>query len=199
LATILAVSSSPRRNGNSELLLQSFTRGLEEEGWEINTVWLNRLKIRPCQACDRCATTGECVIKDDMQSLYPQVASANAMVVATPIYFGSMSAQLKMFIDRFQCWWHAKYKLKNPKVKHSEKRPAFFISVGALKNKGYHANALEIAKVFFLIINYHYYSCLCYEGIDPKGAIKSHPDALEKAYEEGRRFAREKLFNGTRE
>ena len=196
MATILAVSSSPRRNGNSELLVQSFTRGLKEEGWEINTIRINKLKFLPCQACDRCAATGECVIKDDMQSIYPQVASANAMLLATPIYFGSMSAQLKMFIDRFQCWWHAKYNLNNPKVKLNEKRPGFFLSVGALKNKEYYVNALEVVKVFFHVINYHYYDCLCYEGIDEKGEIKSHPDALEKAYAAGRRFAAESFSNG---
>ena len=106
--------------------MQSFTRGLKEEGWEINTIRINKLKFLPCQACDRCAATGECVIKDDMQSIYPQVASANAMLLATPIYFGSMSAQLKMFIDRFQCWWHAKYNLNNPKVKLNEKDRASF-------------------------------------------------------------------------
>ncbi|NLN07899.1 MAG: flavodoxin family protein [Firmicutes bacterium] len=199
MPTILAVSSSPRRNGNSELLLQSFTRGLAEEGCESNTIRLNSLKIRPCQACDRCAATGECIVKDDMQGLYPQVASASALVIATPIYFGSVSAQLKLFIDRFQCWWNAKYVLNSPKVSQNEKRPGFFISVGGLKNEKHHANALDVVKVFFHIINFHYDNCLCFQDIDQKGAIKSHPDALEKAYEAGRRFARENLFNGTRE
>lgn len=191
MGTILAISSSPRRNGNSELLLQSFTSGLENEGWEINTIRIHGLKIHPCQACDRCATTGECVIEDDMQSIFPQVASANAMVMATPIFFGSVSAQLKTFIDRFQCWWHAKYTLKNHKVKLSEKRPGFFISVGAVKNKRYHANALEVAKNFFHNVNYHYYDCLSFMGIDKKGEIKDHPEALKNAYEAGQRFARE--------
>lgn len=189
MSAILSISSSPRRNGNSELLLQSFNRGAEKEGWDIGNVRVNDLKFRPCQACDRCATTGECILQDDMQAIYPQVASAGAMVIATPVFFGTLSAQLKMFIDRFQCWWHAKYNLNNPRVKLEEGKPGFFICVGALKKKTYCESALAVARVYFHNVNYHYIDSLCYRGIDEKGAIKEQPHALQNAYEVGRRFA----------
>jgi multimeric flavodoxin WrbA len=191
LGTILAVSSSPRLNGNSELLLQSFNRGVEEEGWSTVTVRVNDLRFRPCQACDRCAPTGECIVQDDMQSVYPLVASAGGMVIASPVYFGTLSAQLKMFIDRFQCWWHAKYNLDNPKVKPEEGRPGFFICVGALKNKSYCENALEVVKVYFHNVNYRYFDSFYFRGVDEKGAIREYPDALQSVYEAGRCFARE--------
>lgn len=191
MKTILAVSSSPRRNGNSELLLQSFSRGAEKEGWGTITIRINDLRIRPCQACDRCATTGECVLQDDMQDVYPQVVSAGAMVLATPVYFGTLSAQLKMFIDRFQCWWQAKYTLKRPPVKLETKKPGFFICAGALKNKTYCEHALSAVQVYFHIVNFHYSGCLCCRGVDEKGAISQQPGVLENAFETGRRFARE--------
>ncbi len=188
MGTVLAVSSSPRRNGNSELLLQSFNKGVQEEGWSVNTVRISDLEFGPCKACDGCAATGECILQDDMQSIYPMVASAGAMVIATPIYFGSMSAQLKMFIDRFQCWWHAKYRLKSPFVKPEEGKPGFFLAVGALKNKEYSNNALAVAKVYFHTVNYRYDNFLCYYGLDEKGAIRGHSDALQNACEAGRGF-----------
>ncbi len=191
MKTLLSISSSPRRQGNSELLLENFTKGVEQEGWNISNVRVNSLKIRPCQACDRCAPNGQCIQQDDMQTIYPQVASATAIVLATPVYFGSMSAQLKMFIDRFQCWWHAKYNLNTPQVKTEEKRPGFFICVGALKNESYCESALAIAKVFFHNINYRYHDCIFFRGVDEKGAIKDYPDVLEKAFEAGRRFAQQ--------
>ncbi len=189
MSTVLAISSSPRRNGNSELVLRSLVQGVEDSGSDAHVVRLNELKFRPCQGCERCAATGDCIQKDDMENLYPQVVSASGLVLATPVYFGSMSAQLKMFIDRFQCWWHAKYRLQAPKVDGEERRPGFFICVGGQRKKDYCENALEIARFFFQSINFHYTDCLCYRGIDEKGAIKEHSTALQEAWEAGAEFA----------
>ncbi len=186
---LLAISSSPRRRGNSELLLEAFNRGLQKEGWNVTTIRLCDLKFSPCRACEQCATTGNCVVPDDLQKIYPLVVSAGAIVLATPVYFGTLSAQLKMFIDRFQCWWHAKYTLNEPRVKLEENRPGFLICAGALKNKAYFENALAVTKVFFHCINYHYAGSLFYPGLDKKGAVQEHPEMLQNAYEEGRRFA----------
>ncbi len=189
MGTILAISSSPRRMGNSELLLQSFGLGIEEEGDKMVQVRVNDLKINYCQACDGCAPTGKCILQDDMQEIYPQVASAKGMVLATPIYFGGMSSQLKKFIDRFQCWWQAKYNLNKPQVALEEERPGYFLCVGALEKKAYCENALSIAKVYFHNVNYKYSDCLCYRGVDEKGVIKDHSHALQDAFEAGRYFA----------
>ena len=117
---LLAVSSSPRRGGNSETLLKAFLEGASKKGWQGETVRLNELSLKPCQDCDGCAKDGRCVIKDDMQLLYPKVLAARGLVLATPIYFGSVSAQLKIFIDRFQCWWQAKYPLQSPLSREGE-------------------------------------------------------------------------------
>ena len=191
MTRLLSISSSPRRNGNSEILLKSFIKGVEEAGCESNMIRVNNLKVRPCQACDGCALTGECVQKDDMQKIYPMVKEARAMVVATPIYFGSLSAQLKMFVDRHQCWWHAKYNIKKPFVPLDEGRKGFFISVGALKNKRFSESALSIVKVYYHNINFVYSDGLCYRGFDHKADIEKEPDALESAYQMGLKLASE--------
>ncbi len=193
MSYLLAISSSPRRNGNSELLLNSFGEGAKEAGRRVETVRLNDLRFRPCQACDRCSSTGKCVIKDDMQNLYPMVETAGGIVLATPIHFGSISAQLKMFIDRFQCWWHAKYTLKSPFVRLEENRPGFLICCGALKNKEYCANALQIGKVFFHNINYSYAGFLCKQGFDLKGSIAENPANLKEAWQAGFDFGSKKM------
>jgi len=186
---LLAISASPRRNGNSELLLNSFSEGAQKAGCEVKTIRLNALNFRPCQACDRCALTGKCVVKDDMQNLYPLVQSAGGIVLATPIYFGSMAAQLKAFIDRFQCWWHAKYRLEKPFVRMEENRPAFLICTGALQNEAYCDSAVAISKVFFHNINFKYTGTLCKRGYDEKGSTTDDPANLESAYRAGFEFA----------
>ncbi len=184
--TLLAISSSPRREGNSETLLFSFLNGAARNN-SAEVIRLNDLKIRPCQACDKC-TDGHCILNDDMQLLYSKVASCSALVVATPIYFGSLSAQLKIFIDRFQSWWHAKYNLKKPFIPLEAGKPAFFLCVGALKKEQYCLNAEQIVKVFLHNLNMKYKGSLCYRGYDEKDSIKNEPSAAEEAYQAGVNF-----------
>ncbi len=186
----LALTASPRREGNSELLLRSFAEGMESEGWEIETLRLNDLNIRPCQACDHCAPTGKCVVQDDMQKLYPKIRDCSALLLATPIFFGSLSAQLKIFIDRFQCWWHAKYNLDKPFIKPEEGRPAYFLSVGALKKKDYSESARQIVGVYCHIVNLQLQGSLCFRGYDERGSITRDPEPLAKARQEGKDFAK---------
>ncbi|RJR20809.1 MAG: flavodoxin family protein [Desulfobacteraceae bacterium] len=185
---LVGISASPRRGGNSEQLLEAFLNGAAREGWQTEMIPLNSLNFRSCQACDRCATTGKCVINDDMQLLYKKVASCQGLVMATPIYFGTLSAQLKMFMDRFQCWWHAKYSLKKPFISPEEERPAFFICVGALKTVEYCQSAEKAAKVFFHVINLKHRGSLFFRGFDHKGSITEDPANLEKAFQEGVNF-----------
>lgn len=193
MSFLLAVSSSPRRNGNSELLLNSFSEGAQKAGREVKTIRLNELNFRPCQACDRCAPTGKCIVKDEMQNLYPLVESAGGIVLAAPIFFGSMAAQLKTFIDRFQCWWHAKYNLETPFVRMEENRPGFFICVGALQREAYCENAVDITKVFFHNINFKYVGTLCKRGYDEKGSIAEDPADLEEAFQAGYDFVKSQM------
>lgn len=188
MKTLLALASSPRRNGNSETLLKEFCRGAEEKGWTVEMVHINKLDFRPCQACDACAKDGRCILKDDMQEIYPKVINSDALVIASPVTFGSLNAQLKMLIDRFQCWYHAKYTLDTPFVPDEAKRQGFFICVGALKRKRYCENAVEIIKVFFHNINHHFAGSLAFRGYDEKGAILEDTGALKEAYEAGQEF-----------
>ena len=188
--TILGFSSSPRRGGNSEKILTSFLQGASQEGFAVEFIRLNDLKIRPCQACDLCAATGICIIQDDMQLLHTKMASCRGVVIATPVFFGTFSAQLKMFIDRFQCWWHAKYHLGKPFIKEEEQRPAFFICVGAIKKKEYCENAAFAVDVFFNVINLKGQGQLFYRGYDEKGVIAKNPENLKKGMLEGEKFTR---------
>lgn len=97
---VLIVSSSPRVNGNSDLLCQAFEKGAKEAGHSVETLHLNKLHIGFCQGCYACHHTGKCFQKDDMTELAFKVKDADVLVFASPVYFYSMSGQLKTFIDR---------------------------------------------------------------------------------------------------
>lgn len=185
---LLALAPSPRRGGNSDLLLQEFCRAAAESGWQVETLRINDLQIKPCQACDACAKDGRCIVKDDMQDVYPRLVESDALVVASPITFGSMNAQLKTFIDRFQCWWHAKYNLKAPLIPDDARHPGYFICVGAIKREQYCNNALEIVKVFFHNINHKLIGSIAFRGYDARGEIAEDKEAMQRVYQAGRDF-----------
>lgn len=98
---ILAIVSSPRKGGNSELLVDRFVEGAKESGHLVEKICLRDKKIAPCIACEAClGNGGTCVQKDDMAEILPMIINAEVIVLSTPVYYYSICAQLKMMIDR---------------------------------------------------------------------------------------------------
>jgi len=110
---VLIILGSPRKNGNSSTLAARISRGAKSAGAEVETLFLQDLKISPCRACDTCQKHDSkgCAIKDDMQKIYPKLIRAYAWVIASPVYWFTMSAQTKIFMDR--CYALSAY-TKNP-------------------------------------------------------------------------------------
>jgi multimeric flavodoxin WrbA len=100
---ILILQGSPKKNGNTATLAKKFREGLVGGGrkMDITEFWLNDLAIKPCQGCFLCAGKPRCVIRDDMQRIYPAVESSQLLVFAVPIYWWHLNAQTKLCIDRF--------------------------------------------------------------------------------------------------
>ena len=183
---VLAINGSPRRGGNTELLLDRVLEGVYTRGIKGEKVTLNELEFSPCQECDNMKDDGTCIVEDDMQKLYEKIKEADVIVVASPIFFGSLSAQTKMMIDRFQCLWRAKYLLK--KEVGYKKKKAAFISVEGSDREDFFDNARSIVRNLFATINADYKEELFCPLVDKKGNILKHPDCLKKAFELGVRL-----------
>ena len=99
---IVIIEASPRKNGNSTILAQEVAAGATSAGALVDIVCLADCKIGPCIACDACQESlkTDCVIQDDMASLYPRLREADVIVYATPVYWFTVSAQMKLFMDR---------------------------------------------------------------------------------------------------
>ena len=111
---VLGIAGSPRRGGNTDLLLSEVMRGAASRGAEVKTIILSDLDIDPCQHCDTCLKAGKCKIQDDMQMVYRELEQADRIVLASPIHFMSVTAQMKATMDRCQALWARKYILKRP-------------------------------------------------------------------------------------
>jgi multimeric flavodoxin WrbA len=99
---VLILLGSPRKKGNSALLAGKIAEGAESAGASVETVFLHELEIKPCKSCYACQVPGSkrCAIDDDMQKLFPLMLEADAWVLASPVYWFTMSAQLKLWMDR---------------------------------------------------------------------------------------------------
>ncbi len=97
---VLIISSSPRKEGNSDVLCERFAKGAAEAGYEVEKITLRDKRIAPCSACYACMETHSCMIKDDMADIFPKLVETDVIVLASPVYFYSVSAQMKAMIDR---------------------------------------------------------------------------------------------------
>ncbi len=185
---VLGINGSPRMGGNTDILLDKVLEGAKNKGAKTEKVMLNNLKFSPCQECDKLKNDGSCIIEDDLQPLYKKIKEADAAILASPIFFGSLSAQTKMMIDRFQCLWRAKYILKKGILKKNKK--GYFISVEASTRKDFFENAKSIVKNFFVTIGVDYKEELFCSGVEEKGSILKHPDIFKKAFKLGERIAK---------
>jgi len=101
---VIGIVCSPRKKGNTEILISRALEGAMEAGAEeTEIILLSGKHINPCDACDSCKKTGECHIDDDMQAIYPKLLEADGIIIGTPVYFWGVTAQAKALIDRTTC------------------------------------------------------------------------------------------------
>ncbi len=185
---VLGIAASPRQEGNSRILLRQALLGAESAGARVEQIVVCDLDFSGCQECGGCDVTGQCIQDDDMQMLYEKLKDADRIILASPIFFGSLPGQVKMVIDRCQCLWVNKYILKKP-LGNKGRRKGGFICVGGMQRRDYFESARTLVKIFFAVINVSYVDDLFYPSIDGKGEILQHPTALKDAFELGKRLA----------
>ena len=186
---VLGIAGSPRRDGNTDLLLRQVLVGAASQTTEIKTVFLSELNISPCRHCDGCLKTGKCVVDDDMQWLHTDLREADCIVLASPIFFMGVTAQTKAMIDRCQALWVIKYVLKLPVATNPNKeRRGIFVSVGGTKLRNLFQPAISTVKSWFTTLDISYAGELVFSGIDEKKAILKHQTALKEAFTIGQKL-----------
>ena len=109
---VTAIYGSPRKYGNTDLLLDAFLKEFKNSDHIINRFYLRKMSISPCIECEKCYTTGTCVLDDDMKELYPLFKTSDLVVLSSPVFFYGLNALAKAMVDRSQCCWAEKYLLK---------------------------------------------------------------------------------------
>jgi len=198
---IIAIMGSPRKGGNTDLLLDAFLKGLNEGGGEYEKLSISDLEISPCMECLACEATGECVIQDDMRLVYPKIINADKIVLASPNFFYGFPAQIKALIDRGQALWARKHILPQTPVASdaasgsfgecpgpSRPKEAFVLLLGATGGKNLFAGQLNTIRYFLEPLDANLTGSLLFRKIERRGDITRHPSALDEAYQAGMKF-----------
>jgi len=184
IVKVLGIMGSPRRQGNTDILLDKALEGAVEAGAEVEKVLVSKLKISPCLEIYACLKDGNCSIKDDMQLLYKKLLEADHIIFASPVFFYGITSQAKAIIDRCQALWVGRHVLDMGKDDKRVRRGAF-ISVGATQGKKLFDGAILTVKYFFDAVGVKYSGDLLVKGIDSRGQIKEAPAALDGAFRLG--------------
>ena len=181
---VIGIAGSPRRAGNSSTLLQAALRGAASAGAETASVHLNDLIYRGCQACERCAPEGECVIHDGLTPVFAALRLADVWLLASPIYRDGLSGQFKSFFDRCAAW--------EGKNRLSGKRRAAIIVTYMDKERDDYRHVAETVP-FYLgwMGDFSDVEVLVGAELGPVGAAAARPDLIARAEALGKKLVRE--------
>ena len=176
---VVGFQGSPRKKGNTAFLLSTFMQALEKLGAQTRIIDVAQKNIIPCKEYVVCEKKGYCPIDDDLKNeIYQLIRQAEVVVLASPIFFYNMTAQLKAVVDRCQTFWARKYKLKLADPAKRTKR-GFFLSVGATRGKNLFEGLQLTAQYFFDAIDARYAGSLTYRNIEGLKDMANHPTVNE--------------------
>jgi multimeric flavodoxin WrbA len=177
---VLGFQGSPRKKGNTRFLLSTFMEAAQNLGARIQTIDVTNKNIAPCKELIVCEKRGYCPIEDDMMhEIYPLLRQAEVVILATPIFFFNMTAQLKAMVDRCQTFWARKYVFKlNDPAKNI--RRGFLLSVAATKGKKLFEGLELTTKYFFDAIDASFEGGLTYRSIEGPKDMANHATVVEE-------------------
>ncbi len=170
---ILILSTSPRRNSNSEALAQAFAKGAGESGHEVELISLRGKELRFCQGCFACQKSGKCVIRDDMQEIVPKMEQADVLVFASPIYYYEMSGQMKTLLDRGNPLFVADYRFRDVYFLATAAEDEDFVPQRAVSGLEGWIECFPKARLAGTVFG---------GGVTESGEMKDHPERLQAAY-----------------
>jgi len=190
---LVAIFGSPRKNGNTDIMLETFLEGASSaSGVRVERLYARDLRISGCLGCGHCDREGVCIQKDDMEKAVSVLDSADRVAMAAPIYFYGLPGQLKLMVDRSQAPFMRRELAKKAGVTSHEgaerDRKGFLLSAGATRGKRLFECAILTARYFFDALEIEWAGDLCFREVDARGDIRLHPTALDECRKAGMRF-----------
>jgi len=174
----ILISGSPRKNGNTVAIISEIERGLKDQGFETKQLILHELDINYCVGCKSCYKTGACVHNDDVAFVVQEIFEAQLVIVASPSYWGNVTAQLKTFIDR--CTPYCDTNSERKLILEKTKGAAVAVRAGGRKEEN--ENLVNTIEHFLGHLEIPLVSSFTVERIDTIEDLEKRPEVLEEAY-----------------
>lgn len=174
---VLGIVGSPRRNGNTEVIVDEVLAGAEESGASIHKVILSELDISPCRACEVCTKTGTCFYQDDMTDLLSLMFESDVWVLGTPVYWWGPTAQFKTFLDR---WYGV-----NERKQFEGKSVILAIPLGGSREYAY-GPTIDIMERVMKYLKMKHEETILAPRVMKKGSIRNYPEILIAAKNAGK-------------
>jgi putative NADPH-quinone reductase len=187
---VLALATSPRRGGNTDTLLEQVIAGARAEGADVEHVIVPQYRIAPCIECNGCWAEGFCVVQDDFQQFYPKLERAERIVLASPMFFGHMTAQAKNLIDRCQCFYARKYVVKRAMPPLSAARKGFLVSAAGHPRIKFDCMGLTM-RVWMDALDGIFGGALAFNQLEEARDAAASPEMLQQAFDFGKRIVRD--------
>jgi multimeric flavodoxin WrbA len=179
---ILAVVGSPRTNGNTDILVSKIAEGARAGGAEVDVIRLGSLEVRECEGCHACWRNRSCSKDDDMRRLYPKIASADAMVFGTPVYWYGPTALMKAFIDRFVYFNCSE---NRPQIRGKKAVVALVLEEESETTWRPVVDFFEKTLAYLEMVQA---GTIVVPGVGKAGAVRNKPERLDEAFHLGNRL-----------
>lgn len=182
---MVLILASPRAGGNSDTAARALAEGASTAGAECTELRLREHTYQHCVECDACMRTGTCRIQDDFQNLRELTLAADILVFATPVFFMTVSAIGKSFIDRYQSLWAKKYVCKDP-VQRNVRPKGAVLSVGGSRSTRMFDSIDLTMKYYFDVLEVDHLLNICINEADARGAVTAQPGIMHQLREVGK-------------
>ena len=187
MINVLAIYGSHRRGQNSDMLVDKLLEGIGSDGVSVEKIYASSQGIKSCTACEGCYKLGQCIIKDEMQSVFKAIDKADIVISSSPVYFYTVTSDMKKLIDRCQAVWASKYKTGDTIISKKHRVGYIACTAGEPEGRSYFDCTVKVFELFYKCINTELIGSLLVSNVDGLH-VKDRIDIQLVAFEAGRRL-----------
>lgn len=187
MINVLAIYGSHRRGQNSDMLVGKMLEGIGSENISVEKIYASESDINSCTACEGCYKLGNCIIRDEMQAVYRAIDKADIVISSSPVYFYTVTSDMKKLIDRCQVVWASKYKTGSTLISKEHRVGYIVCTAGEPENRSYFDCTVKVFELFYKCINTELIGSLLVSNVD-EIHVKDRLDIQLEAFELGRQL-----------